>query len=469
MTFRIKKYDFDYGRRMLLQKSAVGAAAGVLAPLWPTIANSADNTAKAYPEELLHIEAYTKGKIKPGDVVTKDNVEAVKDLLDPVAYMHVKTMGRRIHIVESTKDVTKLSPYPFLQGTLRNKGKAKIGADGNVYDQAGNPWGAGLPFPDPKNGIEATANVTLSWGRHDYSQYAVRDWDIAPDGSLAYQYDFVWAELNTTARTDDKVWNGKKDLLRYQSVWFTAPNDTAGSSFLNIWSYDQRKFPELYGYLPAFRRVRQFPTNQRFEPLVPGITLFLSDAWSAGDPMLTWGNYKIVERKPMLGAVGSRNFMGGRGGAMNNYERPVHGGPKGQTFHDVWMELIPECLVVDAEPTGYPRAPVGKKRTWIDVRNGLFIAYNTYDRRGEIWKTFEPQFAQYSNEKLTIKDDTGQPAWSWVGVHSHDLQANRMSRFVQAREVTGGYKSGYDNAIMKGEDVYNKYLTVQAITRLGTA
>ena len=37
---------------------------------------------------------------------------------------------------------------------------------------------------------------------------------------------------------------------------------------------------------------------------------------------------------------------------------------------------------------------------------------------------------------------------------------------VQAREVKGGYKSTYDTG---GVDVYNKYLTVQAIQRLGTA
>jgi hypothetical protein len=41
-----------------------------------------------------------------------------------------------------------------------------------------------------------------------------------------------------------------------------------------------------------------------------------------------------------------------------------------------------------------------------------------------------------------------------------------MSRFVQAREVKGGYKSTYDTG---GVDVYNKYLTVQAIQRLGSA
>ena len=459
---RIRKYDFDYGRRALLEKTLKGAgAAGILAPLWPLIARGADAT-KAYPDELVSIEAYTKGKIKPGDTVTADNVEIVKDLLDPIAYQQVKTMGRRIHIVETTRDVTKMFPHEYLEATLQNKGMARFDANGNVATPDGGPWIGGNPFPDPQTAEEAVANTTLSWGRHDFSMYAIRDWDIGPDGEVAYQYDFPWAELNVTGRLGkDKVFNGRKDLLRYQAVWFTAPQDTAGSSFLNTWYYDQRKFPDLHGYLPAFRRVRQFPTNQRFEPLVPCITFFLSDAWSCGDPMLTWGNYKIVARKPHLGAV-SRNWTGARDA---NWERGVHGGPKGQTFFDTWMELCPEVIQVECEPVQYPRAPVGKKHVWIDVRNGMFVAYVTYDRRGEIWKSFEPGFSQYVDGDTVLKDGN-HPAWSWTHVLCHDIQANRMTRFVQAKEVAGGYRSTYSD---NGQDVYNKFLTVQAIQRLGAA
>lgn len=456
----IRKYDYNYSRRHFLEKTAKGAmGAGVLAPLWPLIANAAD-TDKAYPEELRSIEMYTKGKVKPGDVITADNVEAVKELLDPIAYKHVKEMGRRIHIVEPVSDVSKLFPAQYLEATVKNAGQAVLGKDGNVYTKDGKPWVGGTPFPTPKNGIEAQYNLTLSWGRHDYSQYAIRDWDIDSSGDLSYQYDFVWCELNTTCRTDGTIWRDKSDLLRYQSVFFTAPNDSAGTSFLNIWHYDQRKFPELHGYIPAFRRVRQFPTNQRFEPLVPGITLFLSDAWAAGDPLQTWGNYKIVGRQPMLGCIGPRNF---HGGYHDNWEKPVHGGPEGQTFFDTYMELVPECLVLECEPTGYARAPVGKKRVWIDVRNQMYVAYVTYDRRGDIWKSFEPHYALQSNDKMTRKDGA-HPAWSWSSVHSHDIQSNRMSRFVQAKSVTGGYDSHYEE---DRTDVYSKYLTIQAMQRLG--
>ena len=81
---RIRKFDFDHGRRTLLEKTIKGAAgAGVLAPMWPHAARGGD-VSKAYPDELLSIEMYTKGKIKPGDVITAANVEVVKDMLDPM-------------------------------------------------------------------------------------------------------------------------------------------------------------------------------------------------------------------------------------------------------------------------------------------------------------------------------------------------------------------------------------------------
>ena len=95
----IKKYDRNYSRRHFLETVSKGAmGAGVLAPLWPLISNAQDIT-KAYPDELLSIEGYTKGKVSTGDMITADNVEYVKDLLDPIAYIEVKDMGRQIKIV----------------------------------------------------------------------------------------------------------------------------------------------------------------------------------------------------------------------------------------------------------------------------------------------------------------------------------------------------------------------------------
>ena len=52
--------------------------------------------------------------------------------------------------------------------------------------------------------------------------------------------------------------------------------------------------------------------------------------------------------------------------------------------------------------------------------------------------------------------------WTWTRVHSHDIQTNRMSRFSQNKEITGGIKSSRNV-----EGLYEKYLTEQAISRMG--
>jgi len=77
---RIRKYDFDYSRRVLMEKTAKGiGTAGVLGSFWPTLAKGESTDIKmAYPEESLSIEAHTKGKIKPGDTITADNLEHVE-------------------------------------------------------------------------------------------------------------------------------------------------------------------------------------------------------------------------------------------------------------------------------------------------------------------------------------------------------------------------------------------------------
>jgi len=462
----IRKFDHDFSRRVFMDKIAKGLGAGVLAPLWPTIVKSAENVSKAYPDELVSIEQNTKGKIKVGDTIDASNVEHVKHLLSEITYAQVAKQGRKLKIGPPTSDVSTMYPYTFFQATLKNAGKAKFDENGNCVEAAtGGPWIGGNPFPDMKTPNEAMMNLTLSWGRHDLSQYAIRDYDINPDGSRAYQYDFLWTELNTTARTEgEKYFQGKKDMLRYQSVFFTAPQEQAGASFLCPWYYDQRKLPELYGYLPQFRRVRQFPSNQRFEPLVPGITLFLSDAWGAGDPMLTWGNYKFITREPHL--VGMK---GNWHGSAPNWDRQAfHGGAKGQSFMDQVVELVPECIVLECEPTGYPRAPVGKKRMWIDVRNGMLADYVTYDRRGQVWKQVEACFGQFVDGDTVLKDKHGYPVWSVTQVHIGDLQSGRMSMLKFAKEIKGGYKARYEVKDAAEETVaFDTYLTQAALQRLG--
>ena len=97
-------------------------------------------------------------------------------------------MGRQIELDEPTTDITQLYPYENFAATASNQGKAAIDSSGNVLVAAnGDPWIGGNPFPEPANAEQTFANLVMSWGRHDDSVYAVRDWDISPSGKLSYQ------------------------------------------------------------------------------------------------------------------------------------------------------------------------------------------------------------------------------------------------------------------------------------------
>ncbi|TJY63252.1 DUF1329 domain-containing protein [Sinimarinibacterium sp. CAU 1509] len=454
----IRRYDGGYSRRHFLGQMLRGVlATGVLMPLYKAMAASGDIT-KAYPDELLSLDAYTHGKIKSGDLITADNVDLVADLMEPAKLYQVRKLGRQLKVVPTTTDVMRLSPWEYLEATFRNKGRARFDARGNVVNDDGKPWIGGSPFPDPQSALEVFAGQTMSWGRHDASLYAFKEYDLDPDGSLAYRYEGAWAELSPIARVsmDPKpYWPGHEDKLRYQSIVFTAPNDFLGTSYLNIWDYDQNTFPELYGYIPAFKRIRQFPTDQRFEPLVPGGSLYLSDAWAAGDPLHTWGNYTIVGRGPLLAGI-----SGGWNPGHPNWEHSTHGGKDGQMFWDTEVELVPETIIVDAEPVKFPRAPVAKKRVWFDARTLLPVAMVSYDRRGDVFRSFDGAYGLYEAGEKSVMDGA-HPYWSWGHVHAFDVQTGRMTRLEQVKEVSGGHQM-----LVNNPDTYERYLTKNALTRL---
>jgi len=186
---RIRKYDRNFSRRHFLSQMAGGVlVTGVLSPLWSAMANSGDVTA-AYPDELLSIEAYTGGAVSPGDVISKDNLDAVRDLLDPIQLTQIADMGRQLEVLDTTTDIMQLGPWEYIEATIRNHGRARFAVDGNVVVDNGKPWIGGNPFPNPGTAVEVVAAATLSWGRHDSSLYTVMEEDFDASGERQYNYE----------------------------------------------------------------------------------------------------------------------------------------------------------------------------------------------------------------------------------------------------------------------------------------
>lgn len=449
---------FSSSRRQFLNQAGKHLlGAGLLSPAWQAFAQQGDTSA-AYPLDLRSIEEYTRGRIKTGDVISAGNVELVRDLLDPVRYQQIAHQGRQLVLAPTTTDLSRLLPPAYVEATLRHAGQAVFDRAGNVMHRDGGPWIGGNPFPQPTRPIEVFAAHTLSWGRHDASFYASREYDLDEHGAIQYQYSTGWAEMSPIGRISldpRPAIPGEEDWLRYQSVFFTEPADFKGMAYLNLWPYDQSKFPDLYGYIPSFKRLRRLPSNQRFEPLTPGSELYLSDAWAAGDPFLTWSNFTLVGRGPYLGAV-----SGGWSSENPNWEHGTHGGKQGLSFWDTVVELVPEVLVIEAEPTRFPRAPVSKKRVWFDGRTLVPLAMLSFDRKGAPFRFFDGAYARYDDAGGRVLD--GQdPYWSWTTVHAYNLQTGRTTRIEQVGSIGNGHSMRVNDP-----EIYPRYLTKSAIQRL---
>jgi len=459
----IRKYDNDYTRRHFLRTLGQGVVtAGVLAPLADVVAFSGD-ISEAYPDEALSVEHYSKGAVKIGNVIDAGNVDSVKDLLEPITYWQIKNDGRIVDVYPTATDIMHLNPKPYIEATLSNRGRARFDENGNVVTDDGSPWIGGHPFPDARTAKEMMAGVAMSWGRHDVAFYCVVERELDSDGRELYRYEAIQTEVHPTGRLvlDPKpTWPGHENKLRYNSTLLTSPNNVSGSVFLNTWHYDQRRLPELHAYLSTFKRVRRLPTNQRFEPQLPGTVYFVSDAWTMGDPFLTWGNFNIVGKGPFLGAVG------GQGGGWNNdrpnWEPPVVGGENGRKYYRTGLSLVPEAHIIEMEPIKYPRAPYSKRRVWIDARTMTPMASLAFDRAGKPWKQFEFGTALYekpSGEHFAVG---GETYWSWTHLHIHDFQKDRLSAACQLKKNNRGYVTTFNDP-----DVYDSFCTMQALRRLG--
>jgi len=454
------KYNKQFSRRHFLEsvgKSAIGA--GMLAPLWDVIARDG-NVRKAYPDEALSIEHYSNGAVSAGGVIDASNVESVKTLLDPVLYFEIVQQGRVVNVKAPETDIMRLGPPPYMAAMMRNRGQARLDEKGSVVTKVGDPWIGGHPFPDGETAHKIVIGHALSWTRHDVSLFTNYEWDLDRDDQELFHYQFLFVEYLTVSRTvlNPKPYlSGHEDKLRYSTFLLTSPQAAKGTSALNIWHYDQSKLPEFYGFLPDFKRVRRFTTNQRFEPAVPGSNYAPTDTYMMGDPVLLWGNFKIVGKVPFIGGM-----SGGWAGHKDNWIIDRHGGVSGRRFFDCTLELIPEAIVIDMEPVGFPEAPYGKRRVWFDARTMSPLTAIAYDRKGEIIKNYMNLSTTYQLPDGTQWPAKGEPYWSWTQLTVHNMQRDSLSLMQHVYEIDGGYK-----VRLNDPELYEQFCTIPAVRRLG--
>ena len=94
--------------------------------------------------------------------VDKSNVEQYKDKLPDGLYHQIKDWSRVVNVYDTIHDYKY--PKEYLEATEKYKGTAKVNDKGGLDNYA-----AGLPFPEPKTGVEAMFNYDRKYNGDDYT------------------------------------------------------------------------------------------------------------------------------------------------------------------------------------------------------------------------------------------------------------------------------------------------------------
>lgn len=171
--------------------------------------------------------------------------------------------------------------------------------DTHTAFQGGTP--IHYPFPKANTALEAMWNHFFNYFGLDDSFTITKEVIVDQGGSVLRNSDGISVNIQPVGRVAvDPIpvdENFKEYLLR-TSVVILSPFDDFGTSVMNSVYYDGDKMPTTDGYIPTLKRVRKFPSNDRFDPVGPYSVGTVSEYYIQGDPLLTW-SWNLVATKPL--------------------------------------------------------------------------------------------------------------------------------------------------------------------------
>lgn len=368
-------------RRNMLKMAVLGTAAGVALGSggWMVTASAKDGKISAdnWGEMVGFKPDLSALKVPVGTTIDKSNVSKVKDLVPAGLEKLVKQYGLKMK-------VTEYKPYHpslnYIKTTNQNIGKTKAWDVGKDYRKSGwKGYEGGLPFPQPKTGLEVAYNFLNTYTGDDADRYYDVTWINGKRGIETTEH-WHWTSLRTAHRTDispiPSVKKFEGDRIKAAAFTFALePYDKRGFGALYFSSLDP---VDLTGhvYVPAMRRVLRHSFGTR------------GDSWNATDFLYEdvggylgapeWMNWKIVEKKTMLLPLHSGADYGK--GAQTVFD------VKTKPYWNPDVEWQPRPVYVLEGTPKLPDYPYSRFRLMVDAEAYYALYKEAYDKKGELWK-----------------------------------------------------------------------------------
>jgi hypothetical protein len=323
-------------------------------------------------------------EVKPGDMITPTNADQVKTLLSPGAYVAV-TKGMQMNIVASSRIDW---PPPYQNATEKYASQVRLAPDHR--DLLG--YVAGQPFPllDPN---DPDVGTKIMWNQY-FKPIATDDFDlryfecqVAPFSTGGQQQLLKMTETGHLAgyldigRTEVEPMPADPDFkqtgiwARYAAYPTLSPADDRGSGGIRYRYWDANRGDDAWAVLAGSRRVRR--VNEVILSASPGLSTWDPDHAGGFGAKPQEYNFKFLGERNMLACAHARNSPA--------HPCPTDGGAT--SCPDDWE--IRHLYLVEVTPRPERIAGILQSKTIVYIDGeGWFNPYvDSYDRKGELWKT----------------------------------------------------------------------------------
>jgi hypothetical protein len=398
-----------------------------------------------------------RADVEPGDVITSQSVEKVKDLVSPGLEWCIRH-GFPITIVEPTKIEW---PQAYREATERYASQVRLGADGlRMIDYV-----AGLPFPniDPSDPRIA---VKIMWN-YDHNTFATDDIDarnfdadtgsIADHGPMTIERHFLldhFRRLFWIGRLYVEPKPSMPNPTGYQMQQglypVLEPFDVKGVGFVSARYIDPAHSDDSWLYVPALRRVRRLSTAQRSDALFGQDTDVDSYGGYAGH--IAWMDWKYLGEKEIIAVGHARHFP-------VKWHETVD-----WAFDEVWEKRKVHVVEGISKLAQYA---FSKRVLYVDKVTWGIPYSDMYDQAGELWKIWindatvrkkvieAPDAIEYPEPRLFV------PAIVMI-----DMQLDHATKCALPSHRFPGEQGWYFNQGEKS-GVTDEWFTVSALVNAG--
>jgi Protein of unknown function (DUF1329) len=413
---------------MTLKKIALLSAVAALVIGIATVAVGQGKITRGNWAESVGFKPDLSGMPKAGEVISAGNLDQYKSVIPGGVQMLIKKYGFKIW----TKDYESVPPADsYIAATNKHMGTAKTLDPNAHYRKIGlEGYKAGLPFPQPKTGVEVAWNYTYSYSGDDAKNWFGVYWISAKTG-IERSEDWTWNYITRGCfRTDIEpmpdIPEAREKGIQYYSVTTAlSPLDKKGFSAMYTRKIEP-KDQQGYIYVPAQRKSTRFAFGTRGDSWNNTDMLYEDVRGYMGYP--EWMTWKIVEKKTMLLPMnagvphGKANIS-----KVYDFDRAPH-----WNFKAKWE---PRPVYVVEAKAKFPDYPYSKMVFYFDAELSYICVKDAYDKKGQLWKVLVNAWNKADDPR-----STPSPVGTSLVV---DLQAQHATAFGWHKSLSNvGLKPG---------------------------